>query len=103
MSESKRSDLPPVVQQFVEVQDRRNDPGAWLGGEIHPAYTAARPNRYGYVPLFGAGLSAMFVWYYVRLGEWLPVFYIGFVGLVCLAAGIKMLRKPKQPSTSIEQ
>jgi hypothetical protein len=103
MSIEKRSDLPPAVQEFLEVQDRRNDPGAFLGGNIHPALRARRPNPYGYVVLGWAGVSAMFGVYYFRFRDWPAVVFFLVLTVVSFLAGVRLLRRPKASQVSHDQ
>src|SRR5437016_5885827 len=38
------------VQDYIEVQEHRYDPGHFTGGNLHPMLKSRkRPNRYGYV------------------------------------------------------
>jgi len=104
------------IARLMEWQDHRYDPGYFLGGRIHPILLAPRPKKFGYLliifgssylllpcflvsadPLrlldleFGCGIAALM----------LLLMLTGY-GTVQLAAGFKLLQKPRAQASSPE-
>jgi hypothetical protein len=89
-----------LIRELMEWQDHRYDPGHYTGGNLHPIIKARRPNKYGYLLLFGAlviilvGVLAptdhVLYWYYLTL-------QMG-VALLMITAGLKLIRKPRSGS-----
>jgi hypothetical protein len=94
------NEVPPALLAYMEVQDRRYDPGHWLGGNIDPALRAKRPNRYGYILLGVAFVCAAFAWYYGKYGAAEAVAFFRPLAALNLLAGVKLLRKPKPSGVS---
>ncbi|MFN7953795.1 MAG: hypothetical protein U0610_18855 [bacterium] len=45
-----------AIRRFLEWQEHQYDPGHFLGGRLHPAFTRSRPNPFGWWALGVAGL-----------------------------------------------
>ena len=99
----------------MEWQDHRYDPGSFLGGRIHPILLAPRPNKFGYllvilgsayflqpILLVSADPPPILDWKFS--GDTLVALILllmleGF-GAVQLAAGFKLLQKPRFQASS---
>ena len=72
-------------------QDHRYDPGYYTGGNIHPLLKARRPNKYGYF-LIASGPCFLFVAFFGRGRLWIEVILQIAMGLLLIAAGVKLVR-----------
>jgi hypothetical protein len=89
-----KHDNDDYIERLVEYQKHTLDPGFYTGGNIHPVLRASRPNRYGWMFIFG-GLTGVIIivanvdhdttwWQYL-----IAAAYLGLYVLV----GIKLLSK----------
>ena len=79
---------------FRDVKDwqaHRYDPGYFTGGNIHPLLKAKRPNKYGYVLIFG-GLGFLFVAFFGHGPLWIEVVLQIAMASLLIAAGVKLVK-----------
>ena len=80
-----------------ELQDHRNDPGHFTGGNIHPLYGATRKNRFGYILIVMGGVTlAVFPWLLTSGTPALGIVVITAYSLLLVVAGIRLVRGPKR-------
>lgn len=95
MNKQKEKDNDPI-QNLMEWQDHRYDPGHFTGGNIHPILKGRRPNKYGYFLILVGVLILLLVWLGSRataLDWYAAVIQIALAVLV-IVAGLKLLKKP---------
>lgn len=93
------SSVPEELRSFVEAAERRNDPGAWLGGDIHPLYRSRRRKSVGTLVLFQALFGAVLSCSELKKGSWLGGISIGVIALFFAIAGVRLFRQSREPET----
>ena len=96
---SDLSSVPEELRGFVEAAERRNDPGAWLGGDIHPLYRSRRRKSVGAILLFEAVLGAVLSCSELKKGSWLGGISIGVIALLFAVVGVLMFRQSRESDT----
>lgn len=89
--------VPEELRDFVEAAERRNDPGAWLGGDIHPLYRSRRRKSVGVLVLFQALFGAVLSGSELQKDSWLGGISIGAIALFFAVVGVRLCRQPREP------
>ncbi|MEO8083479.1 MAG: hypothetical protein ABI780_06630 [Ardenticatenales bacterium] len=98
---------PPEIERFVEWQDHQYDPGHWTGGRIPPIYRSDRPNRVGWLLIFGgASYSTIILLISVSNGDlrelWTGMIespenlLLAAVSVLCILSGVRLVRGPRR-------
>ena len=82
------------IERLTEWQEHRYDPGYYTGGNIHPLFTASRPNKYGYFLIVGAIMILVLLVLGIRAGamNWYAVVPTAFM-LFLFLVGFKLIKK----------
>lgn len=93
------------VEKLIEWQEHRYDPGYYTGGNIHPLYAAARPNKYGYFLILGAVMTSLVLVLGIRAGamNWYSVSVTTALVLFMFLVGFKLIKKPSNRNVSAEK
>jgi hypothetical protein len=90
------SSVPEELRGFVEAAERRNDPGAWLGGDIHPLYRSRRRKSVGVLLLFQALLGAVLSCSELKKDSWLGGISIGVIALLFAGVGVRLFSPSRE-------
>ena len=93
------SSVPEELRGFVEAAERRNDPGAWLGGDIHPLYRSRRRKSVGALVLIQALIVAVLACSELKKGSWLGGISIAVIALVFAVVGVLLFRRSRESET----
>ena len=93
------SSVPEELRGFVEAAERRNDPGAWLGGDIHPLYRSRRRKSVGALVLIQALIVAVLACSELKKGSWLGGISISVIALVFAVVGVLLIRRSRESET----
>lgn len=88
---------PPELQQFVDAQERRYDPSAWLGGDIHPVYKSPQSKRVGVLLLIQAVIVLVFVAFTIQSRDVLPTVLFSALAVLLLVGATRKLRQKPEP------
>jgi hypothetical protein len=83
---------PPELEQFIDAQERRYDPSAWLGGDLDPIYRSPQSKRVG-VLLLVQGAIALVIFVFAVLSR--DVFFsigTGTLTALFVIGGVRKLR-----------
>ena len=82
------------IERLTEWQEHRYDPGYYTGGNIHPLFTASRPNKYGYFLIVAAIMILVLLVLGIRAGDmnWYAVVPTAFM-LFLILVGFKLIKK----------
>jgi hypothetical protein len=98
IEEQRATDDDEPIKRLIEWQEHRYDPGHYTGGNIDPFLKGSRPNKYGFVLIFGGVIILIFAVLLVTSHEPLRWYYstlqVAFA-LLAIVAGTKLLKKPK--------
>ncbi len=92
----QQPDVNDPVERLIEWQEHRYDAGYYTGGNIHPLFTASRPNKYGYVLIAGAIMVTIVLVLGIRADvmDWYSVTVTAAFVIFSLVVGIKLIKKP---------
>lgn len=93
------SSVSEELRGFVEAAERRNDPGAWLGGDIHPLYRSRRRKSVGALLLFQAVLGAVLSCSELKKDSWLGGISIAVIALLFAVVGLRLFRQSRESET----
>jgi hypothetical protein len=93
-TDPRKSSHNDPVERLIEWQEHRYDPGYFTGANIHPLLRGPRPNKYGYLLMVVASMTAILTILSLRAGV-MPLYQAFVIApflLLIFLAGFKLIR-----------